>query len=195
MPQVWPLAPATPLPWSWYWRFEDGEPNCGVFSEVRVGHAYAVARCPRYVKKAQWKQDAVFIVRACNAYADLVKACSAFIARFDSRNGRRADTDYVAGLIRAALIKAAAPVDAVEEQGSRNREDPPSSPSRERVKVLEEALTKALRLKGGWREAIVELEDFCSEPVRLRNMIAAADQLDEWAESTRAVLAGGKING
>lgn len=71
----------------------------------------------------------------------------------------------------------------------------PSSPSRERVEVLEEALTKALRLKGGWREAIVELEDFCSEPVRLRNMIAAADQLDEWAESTRAVLAGGKING
>lgn len=34
-------------------------------------------------------------------------------------------------------------------------------------------------LLGGWREAIVELEDWCSEPVRLKNMIAAVDQIDD----------------
>ncbi len=46
----------------------------------------------------------------------------------------------------------------------------------------------ALSLKGGWREAIVELEDHCSEPVRLRNMLAAADQLDAWATTARAAI-------
>lgn len=49
-------------------------------------------------------------------------------------------------------------------------------------------LNEALRLKGGWREAIVELEDHCSEPVRLKNMIAAADQLDDWAARAQAAL-------
>jgi hypothetical protein len=51
------------------------------------------------------------------------------------------------------------------------------------------ALRRGLSLAGGWREAIVELEDFCSEPVRLKNMIAAANQLDDWVEATRAALA------
>lgn len=45
-----------------------------------------------------------------------------------------------------------------------------------------------LFLKGGWREAIVELEDWCSEPVRLKNMLAAADQLDRWAQDARAAI-------
>lgn len=57
------------------------------------------------------------------------------------------------------------------------------------VAELVEALEKALALKGGWREAIVELEDHCSEPVRLKNMRAAADQLDEWGTKVRALLA------
>lgn len=51
------------------------------------------------------------------------------------------------------------------------------------------ALQEGLHLKGGWREAIVELEDHCSEPVRLKNMLAAADQLDAWAAKARAALA------
>jgi hypothetical protein len=51
------------------------------------------------------------------------------------------------------------------------------------------ALKDGLSLKGGWREAIVELEDFCSERVRLKNMLAAADQLDRWADAARAVIA------
>ena len=68
------------------------------------------------------------------------------------------------------------------------------------VKIIEEALLaerdalmelvkRALQLKGAWREAIVELEDHCSEPVRLKNMLAVADQLDEWADKAREVLA------
>lgn len=36
----------------------------------------------------------------------LVAACRAFVERFDSGQGRRADTDYVASLMRAALSKA-----------------------------------------------------------------------------------------
>jgi hypothetical protein len=51
------------------------------------------------------------------------------------------------------------------------------------------ALKDGLSLKGGWREAIVELEDHCSERVRLRNMVAAADQLDRWADTARAAIA------
>jgi len=44
------------------------------------------------------------------------------------------------------------------------------------------------QLLGGWREAIVELEDFCSERVRLKNMLAAADQIDEIAPKIQAAL-------
>jgi hypothetical protein len=52
-----------------------------------------------------------------------------------------------------------------------------------------EIINRALALKGGWREAVVELEDHCSEPVRLKNMMAAADQLDDWAVKARAAIA------
>lgn len=46
----------------------------------------------------------------------------------------------------------------------------------------------ALAECGGWREAITELEDFCSEPVRLKNMTAAADQLDAWRKRAMVLL-------
>ena len=50
----------------------------------------------------------------------------------------------------------------------------------------DEALLKRIgHLLEGWREAVVELEDFCSEPVRLKNMVAAADQIDEIARDIR----------
>lgn len=39
---------------------------------------------------------------------------------------------------------------------------------------------------GGWREAVAELEDHCSEPVRLKNMTAALDQIDELSALLRA---------
>lgn len=60
------------------------------------------------------------------------------------------------------------------------------------------ALKDGLSLAGGWREAIVELEDWCHEPVRLKNMLAAADQLDRWAAAARAAIAkaeGAKVTG
>lgn len=49
-------------------------------------------------------------------------------------------------------------------------------------------LESAVYLAGGWREAIVELEDWCHEPVRLKNMIAAADQIDEFVKQAREAL-------
>lgn len=57
----------------------------------------------------------------------------------------------------------------------------------DRIEALEAIIGEALRFKGGWREAIVELEDHCSDPVRLKNMLAAADQLDAWATKARAI--------
>lgn len=63
------------------------------------------------------------------------------------------------------------------------------------ITELVAALERGVQWKGAWREAIVELEDFCSEPVRLRNMIAAADALDDWASESRAVLARARSKG
>ena len=56
------------------------------------------------------------------------------------------------------------------------------------LREAEGLMHEALQRKGGWREAIVELEDHCSEPVRLKNMLAAADQLDDFASKARALL-------
>lgn len=50
------------------------------------------------------------------------------------------------------------------------------------------AAKAGLAFAGGWREAITELGDWCSEPVRLKNMLAAADQLDEWTMRVRAAI-------
>ncbi len=55
----------------------------------------------------------------------------------------------------------------------------------ELVAILEDAR----KFKGGWREAIVELEDHCSERVRLKNMLAATDSLDDWAKKVDAIIA------
>jgi hypothetical protein len=53
----------------------------------------------------------------------------------------------------------------------------------------DEAILKRIGfLLEGWREAVVELEDFCSEPVRLKNMLAAADQIDEVARDIRTAM-------
>ena len=50
-------------------------------------------------------------------------------------------------------------------------------------------LTEALQLKGGWREAIALTEDLTANPVYLKNMMAAIDQIDEWSKFARAALA------
>lgn len=56
-------------------------------------------------------------------------------------------------------------------------------------------LELALALKGGWREAITMLEDYCSDPVRLKNMMAAADQLDNWSKSVGQSLSADVVVG
>jgi hypothetical protein len=48
-----------------------------------------------------------------------------------------------------------------------------------------EKLEPHLKNLGGWREAIAELEDFCHEPVRLKNMTAALNQIDELSKLLR----------
>lgn len=110
----------TPGPWEWDWRYDTdrAEADCGVFTQGRsigLGHAYAVARCPRYQKKERWEADGRLIAAA----PDLLEACQAFIERFDSGQGRCANTDYVAGLMRAAIAKAKVAI-GVEEGKERS---------------------------------------------------------------------------
>lgn len=51
--------------WQWYWRTdENGHADCGVFYEKRPGHAYAVCRAPRYMRKEQWEEIAPVIASA-----------------------------------------------------------------------------------------------------------------------------------
>ena len=44
--------------WLWNWSVLDGEPYCGVYAELRPGHAYSICRCPRYLTKEQWTEYA-----------------------------------------------------------------------------------------------------------------------------------------
>jgi len=53
--------------WNWYWRSTDGEADCGIHAEVRTGHVYAVACCPRYMKRAEWEKMATHICDLHNA--------------------------------------------------------------------------------------------------------------------------------
>ncbi len=54
-------------PWTWYWRYDNdtGEANCGITCEPRLGHGYAVVRCPKYFTEQQWKELADYI---CNLH-------------------------------------------------------------------------------------------------------------------------------
>lgn len=67
-------AEATQAPWAYYWREENGEAECGVTHERRPGHVYAVARCPRYVRKEQWEQDGHMISASRTLLPRLAKA-------------------------------------------------------------------------------------------------------------------------
>ena len=62
----------TMTPWKWHARSVDGDHNGAVYSEVREGHAYAVAMQPRYVTDEQFAADASLIVKAVNAHDALV---------------------------------------------------------------------------------------------------------------------------
>ena len=75
------------------------------------------------------------------------------------------------------------------ETATRERyESDPFKPYQKRLSETDFLLRRVAQLLGGWREAIVELEDFCSDPVRLKNMLAAADQIDEIAPRIKAAL-------
>ncbi len=63
------------------------------------------------------------------------------------------------------------------------------------VNELKEIILEGLQLSGGWREAIAELEDHCSEPVRLKNMMAALDGLDEWRKKAYSVFPKNRTKG
>lgn len=57
--------------WHWHWRSEKDEADCGIYAEVRQGHAYAIARCPRYMKQAEWERLATYICDLHNASVDV----------------------------------------------------------------------------------------------------------------------------
>ena len=61
--------------WKWHWRKDGDEADCGIFAETRIGHGYAVARCPRYLTKDQWTAIAT---RICDLHnADIARAALA----------------------------------------------------------------------------------------------------------------------
>jgi hypothetical protein len=72
-------------PWRWHWRFENGEANGSVYAELREGHAYAVAICPRYQTKEQWEKDAPLLAAAKDMLGALEIACETaeYLANWD----------------------------------------------------------------------------------------------------------------
>lgn len=86
----------TPRPWSWDWHYDAdrAEAYCGIQTEGRsitLGHAYAVARCPRYQKQERWEGDAALIVGA-------VQALPALLAEIE-----RGRSSKDAALVRAVI--------------------------------------------------------------------------------------------
>jgi len=71
----------TPGPWEWCYRTNENENDGSVFWMKREGHAYCVAKAPRYQTKEQWAADARLIAAsplmlealelACNTFRDL----------------------------------------------------------------------------------------------------------------------------
>jgi hypothetical protein len=87
----------TPGPWKWHWRSENKEASGSVFAEPRIGHAYAVAMCPRYQTQGQWSADARLIAAAPGLLIELKRA-EKFIA-LSPRN-------FDVGRLRAAIAGA-----------------------------------------------------------------------------------------
>lgn len=90
-------------PWKWYWRVEDGVPDCGVYSEMRIGMAYAVARCPKLQSKEQWEADARLIAAA----PELLEVAQAYIELVDDLIvGGYCEPSTQGQLARAVIAKA-----------------------------------------------------------------------------------------
>lgn len=49
----------------------DGHAECGIYYERRPGHAYSVARCPRYVREAEWLETSNRMITCAQACAGL----------------------------------------------------------------------------------------------------------------------------
>lgn len=95
--------------WSWDWRAsESGEADCGVFAEERPGMAYAVCRCPRYMREEEWRSIAPVLAAA----PDLLAACEAAIDYAETcRDMPEFSSGYCIGpdhyqAIKAAIAKA-----------------------------------------------------------------------------------------
>jgi hypothetical protein len=67
----------TPTPWKWHPPSKDQAHTGAVYSEVRTGHAYAVAMMPRYQTDEKWKADAEFIIKSVNNHDALIHALQA----------------------------------------------------------------------------------------------------------------------
>ena len=91
-----------PGPWRWHLRFAGDDRNGSIYVERHPGHAYAIAMQPRYVSNEQWAADAAFIVRAVNAYEDLIKTLKSLRKLF---NEGSATLEYVDEAISKAEAK------------------------------------------------------------------------------------------
>ena len=63
------MSEHTQGPWKWAYRTNENDENDGsIFWLKYKGHAYCIAKAPRYQSKEQWEHDAARIVSAVNAF-------------------------------------------------------------------------------------------------------------------------------
>ena len=103
-------GPGTPLPW----RLSEpwGAPNGGYTLEAvnapgYIADVYAGHHPDDGVDADAGAANGAYIVRACNAHADLLAACEAALTDWHShpRNFERKEPDYLP-MLRAAIAKA-----------------------------------------------------------------------------------------
>ena len=84
-------------------------PFCGVQPRIQglgFAHLFGDGKCILAGKVFAGIETPAWNRRSDPVREEALAACEAFIERFDSGQGRRADTDYVAGLMRATLARA-----------------------------------------------------------------------------------------
>ncbi len=63
----------------WYWeKDENGLADCGLLYAKGPGHAYSIARCPKYQSQQQWVEDAQAIKVALETHNMLLDVANAF---------------------------------------------------------------------------------------------------------------------
>lgn len=108
----------TPFPWTWYWKLSDNsnhnlEADCGIVSGAETRQAISVCRAPRYALEVQWKENAAFIVEACNNYKALKAQNEALLSElrnmlnlFDRVLPVGSISDYACKSARTAISQA-----------------------------------------------------------------------------------------